>query len=170
QLEQEQSNNQYISTTTYYRGKCMSDDELKSLQESYNLNRNSLTNTCDNFYIIANTFFSTTSNRQTALAGFSGQITKMIRKNLYIAIEDDFSSDNSYYFEMQSEYGYQSVLFEIQVDPDSTYPYANISHMSELPWEDETLFAIGSIFQIINIEYSEQGYAFIIKIRLINKI
>ncbi|CAF5053267.1 unnamed protein product, partial [Rotaria sp. Silwood1] len=57
---------------------------------------------------------------------------------------------------MQSEYGYQSVLFEIQVDPDSTYPYANISHMSELPWEDETLFAIGSIFQIINIEYSEQ--------------
>ncbi|CAF5080931.1 unnamed protein product [Rotaria sp. Silwood1] len=60
---------------------------------------------------------------------------------------------------MQSEYGYQSVLFEIQVDPDSTYPYANISHMSELPWEDETLFAIGSIFQIINIEYSEQEKA-----------
>ncbi|CAF2783884.1 unnamed protein product [Rotaria sp. Silwood2] len=72
QLEQEQTNNQYISTTTCYRGQCMSDDELKSLQESYNLNRNSLTNTCDNFYIIANTFLSTTSNRQTDLAGFSG--------------------------------------------------------------------------------------------------
>ncbi len=45
-----------------------------------------------------------------------------------------------------------SVVFSIEKDSTvNTRPYANISHYSLFPDEDETLFAMGSVFKIGNI-------------------
>jgi len=45
-----------------------------------------------------------------------------------------------------------SVVFNIEIDSGiHTRPYANISHHSLFPDEDETLFAMGSVFRVGNI-------------------
>jgi hypothetical protein len=45
-----------------------------------------------------------------------------------------------------------SVVFNIEADVVAhTRPYGNISHHSRFPDEDETLFAMGSVFRVGNI-------------------
>lgn len=78
-------------------------------------------------YISINSFFSTSFNRNLALH-FSQELDE-----------------------------YERVIFEIEADPCLTdeKPFADISHHSCFPDESEVLFMLGSIFQLISIEQTE---------------
>ena len=75
-------------------------------------------------YITMNSYFSTSVNRRQALQFL------------------DYSSD------------LEQVLFEIDADPQSRHikPFADITSYSYFPEEEEILFMLGSIFQIISVD------------------
>ena len=62
----------------------------------------------------------------------------------------------------------QNVLFEIQIDlRKNSYPYADVSHLSEFPSELEVLFMIGTVFRVIDdIIYNEDEKRWLIKLEL----
>ncbi len=83
-------------------------------------------------FIAINSFFSTSLNRELAL--------------FYLA---DSGISNLV----------ERVLFEIDADPqlDNIKPFSNITAYSHFPNEEEILFMVGSIFQIINIDRDQDG-------------
>jgi len=74
--------------------------------------------------LVNKSFFSTTLNRNTAL--------------IYVDPRAELS-DNI-----------QNILFEIEIDLNtkSSYPFTDISHLSQFPMESEILFMIGTTFKI----------------------
>jgi hypothetical protein len=80
-------------------------------------------------YISINSFFSTSFNRDLALV---------------------FSRNTDHY---------ERVLFDIQANPElaNEKPFADISTQSYFPDELEVVFMLGSIFQLVSIEYDTDG-------------
>ena len=62
----------------------------------------------------------------------------------------------------------QNVLFEIKVDcRKNSYPYADVSHLSDFPSESEILFMIGTTFHVTDdIVYNESEKRWLIKLEL----
>ena len=103
-----------------YRSQMMSADELGDLKQYIGQ------------FISINSFFSTSTNRATALF-FLGDRTSWTNLKL------------------------ESVLFEIDADPQmvTTKPFADISKYSHFNNEMEVLFMIGSIFRLKSIHQNE---------------
>lgn len=103
-----------------YRSQLMSTDELDDLKQHIGQ------------FVSINSFFSTSTNRATALF-FLGDRTSWTNPKL------------------------ESVLFEIHADPQMviTKPFADISRYSHFNNEMEILFMIGSIFRLMNIKQNE---------------
>ncbi|CAF4509770.1 unnamed protein product, partial [Didymodactylos carnosus] len=55
--------------------------------------------------------------------------------------------------------GYESVLFELDLDNDSNdtniKPFADITHRSQFPQEQEILFSAGTVWRIKSVKYNE---------------
>ncbi|CAF1439571.1 unnamed protein product, partial [Adineta steineri] len=113
-----------------YRCQLMSIDELDGLKNNIGQ------------FISINSFFSTSSERSTALF-LLGDITTKIDS--------------------------ERVLFEIDADPKmvTTKPFADISKHSYFPSESEVLFMIGSIFRLNSINRNDDQI-WIIKMTLCN--
>ncbi|CAF1196393.1 unnamed protein product [Rotaria sordida] len=112
-----------------YRGQMMSHDELKTLKE------------CLDQFISVNSFFSTSTDKQRALAFLK---TSNAKDNLEL------------------------VLFEIDADPTmaTTKPFADISPFSQFPRESEILFMLGSIFRLKSIHRPGNSQLWIIRMIL----
>ena len=104
-----------------YRSQMMSSDELDDLKQHIGQ------------FISINSFFSTSTNRTTALF-FLGDTTSLI--------------------------DLERVLFEIDADPKmvTTKPFADISKYSDFTDESEVLFMIGSIFRLKSINCNDDQY------------
>ncbi|CAF1376748.1 unnamed protein product [Adineta ricciae] len=66
---------------------------------------------------------------------------------------------------------YIRALFEIEIDLNEiTRPYALISHLSEIPYEEEVLFMIGTDFRVQpdSLEYNDEDKVWVKKLRLYN--
>ncbi|CAF0831567.1 unnamed protein product, partial [Didymodactylos carnosus] len=86
-------------------------------------------------YLLINTFLSTTTDRNVAVAALSLTTT----------------NDNQL----------QSVIFEILLDfshTPTTKPYANIRNLLNFETENEILISIGSIFKIENVKYYQNQW------------
>ncbi|CAF1217670.1 unnamed protein product [Adineta steineri] len=118
----------------------MSLDELNDFQSILNKNR----------YFLINSFLSSTYNRETALF---------------------FSGAPNYPIDCQI----QSVLFEIEIKVLSSSqfirrPFGDVTRFSDFgAAEDETLFMINSLFQLIDITYDLNQNVWIIKLALIDE-
>ena len=94
-----------------------------------------------NQFISVNSFFPTTLNHSKALYFF--QSSKSIENT-------------------------ERILFKIQANPNISKikPFANISHVSNFPYEEEVLFMIGSIFQLKNISFDKKNQCSIVEMIL----
>ncbi len=121
---------QVKSPLRVYRSQLMSNDELDDLKRHIGQ------------FISIQSFFSTSTNRTTALF-FLGDTTSLIDLKL------------------------EGVLFEIDADPQmvTTKPFADISKYSHFTNETEVLFMIGSIFRLKNI-YLNDEHVWIIEMSL----
>ncbi|CAF3709178.1 unnamed protein product [Rotaria sp. Silwood1] len=96
---------------------------------------------CHGQLISVNSFFSTSTDKQKALS--------------FLNISDVTSN-------------LESVLFEIDADhlAATTKPFADISPHSAYPSESEILFMLGSIFRLKNVDRSNDGQVWIIRMTL----
>ena len=119
-LEEHLKANKCSSAVRVYRAQFMSNDEIQMFKNSLG--------EC----IAINSFFSTSTDRQTA--------------KLFISL-----GGNSH--------DVQPVILEIDADPqlDNIKPFSNIISHSYYPEEKEVLFMIGSIFRIMNIDRDKDG-------------
>jgi hypothetical protein len=64
----------------------------------------------------------------------------------------------------------QSVLFEIGLDRNLSEmkPYADVSHESAIPTEDEVLIMLGSVFRLNSVYSQNDGRSWIIRLSLSN--
>ncbi len=126
QLQFDQVNN----PLQVYRSQLISTDELDYLKQNIGQ------------FISINSFFSTSTDRPTALF-FLGDTTSLIDLKLV------------------------GVLFEIDADPQmvNTKPFADISKYSQFTDESEVLFMIGSIFRLDSINCNDD-HVWIIKMSL----
>ncbi|CAF2648846.1 unnamed protein product [Rotaria sp. Silwood2] len=122
-------NNQAKDPLQVYRGQMMSSDELKTLKQ------------CLDQFISVNSFFSTSMDKQRALA----------------FLNSSNATDNL-----------EPVLFEIDADPTmaTTKPFADISPFSQFPREAEILFMLGCIFRLKSIYRSGDSQVWIIQMVL----
>lgn len=113
-------------SVSLYRCQLMSKDEIELLRKSVGN------------YIAMNSYFSTSINRNRALAFL------------------DDSSD------------LEKVLFEIEANPhlEGVKPFANIASKSYYPEEEEILFAFGSIFQLKSVACDDEQYLWTIQLEL----
>ncbi|CAF1424083.1 unnamed protein product [Rotaria sordida] len=126
QLQYDQTNN----PLQVYRSQLISNDELDYLKQNIGQ------------FISINSFFSTSTNRTTALF-FLGDTTSLIGLKLV------------------------GILFEIDADPQmvTTKPFADISKYSHFTNESEVLFMIGSLFHLNSIICNDD-HVWIIKMSL----
>ncbi len=112
--------NQVKSPLRVYRSQMMSSDELDNLKRYIGQ------------FISIHSFFSTSTNRKTALF-FLGDTTSLIDSKL------------------------EPVLFEIDANPKmvTTKPFADISKYSHFTDESEVLFMSGSIFRLKSINCND---------------
>ncbi|CAF4807826.1 unnamed protein product [Rotaria sp. Silwood1] len=112
-----------------YRYQAMYADELNTLQNSIGQ------------FISINSFFSTSSDRDTAL--------KFMKRT---TISNDL----------------RGILFDIEADPRvvKSKPFADISSLSYFSQESEILFMVGCIFRLINIYPDDKENIWIIKMQL----
>lgn len=91
-------------------------------------------------FVSMNSFFSTSRDRQVAGAFFLGT-----------SISDDPIG----------------VLFEIEINENTiTKPSADISMMSYFEGEEDILFALGTVFRIMTVEYKDHDAMWIIRLKL----
>jgi tetratricopeptide (TPR) repeat protein len=111
---------QVKSPLRVYRSQMMSSDELDHLKRHIGQ------------FISVNSFFSTSTNRETALF-FLGDKTSFIDSKL------------------------ERVLFEVDANPKmvTTKPFADISQSSQFTDESEVLFMSGSIFRLKSINCND---------------
>ncbi|CAF1239021.1 unnamed protein product [Didymodactylos carnosus] len=63
--------------------------------------------------------------------------------------------------------GYESVLFELNIDPDiQPKPYADIKQHSKFPAEKEFLFSVGTTWHINSVELNRKKSVWVISLRL----
>jgi tetratricopeptide (TPR) repeat protein len=62
----------------------------------------------------------------------------------------------------------ESVMFEINIDLTANHSidFANISHISKYPYEEEILLSIGSIFRIESVDFEEERQLYRIQLSL----
>jgi tetratricopeptide (TPR) repeat protein len=119
-IEQQLEKNKCQTPIRVYRAQLMSNEEVQMLKDSLGE------------FLSANSFFSTSLDRQQARSFFS-------------------SHHNSN--------GDERVFLEIDADPglDNIKPFSDISLHSYYPEENEVLFMIGSIFRPVNIDRDKDG-------------
>lgn len=112
--------NQVDNPLHVYRSQVMPTEEIRNLKQHINQ------------LISVNSFFSTTTERETAL----------------------FLLGSS-----SSRIDLERVLFEIDADPKiiTTKPFADITEQSYFPSESEVLFMLGSIFRLRHINCNDDG-------------
>ncbi|CAF3276396.1 unnamed protein product [Rotaria socialis] len=121
--------NQCRKPIKVYRYQRMSADELRNLQRSIGQ------------YISINSFFSTSSNRDTAM-----------KFSTLSAASNDL----------------HRILYIIDADPRAvkSKPFADISSLSYFPSENEILFMIGCIFRLVSIHRDDIENIWIVKMEL----
>jgi hypothetical protein len=122
---------EHNSIVKVYRGQMMSLKEIKQLRDERSV-----------AWLVNNSFFSTTFDRDIALIFLNGTAP-------------------------QSDDELQSVLFEIEVNTQiKSRPYCDISQLSQFHQETEFLFTFGNRFGKTQVFYDEDKHIYIAQLRL----
>ena len=115
------------------------------------------------------TFFSGQTMSNEELEKLKNGKGKLVSINTFLSTTKSSNHATQFSGNENSLPKLQSVVFQVDVDEQvtDTQPFADVTHISSMPQEDEVLFSMNTIFRLIDVE--ECGSIWIIYLALENK-